>query len=79
MLLNPWNMYINVLTPKICELIQKITKFAKLFNKNFYIWNIHPMNRICIESEFQYALSRQICKCLKFRALVINLTYSEPF
>jgi hypothetical protein len=33
------------------------------------------MNQICIESEFQYALSRQICKCLKFRALIItNIT-----
>jgi hypothetical protein len=32
------------------------------------------MNRICIESEFQYALSRQICKCLKFRALIITIT-----
>jgi len=54
-------MHINVLKPKICELVQKITKYAKLCNKDFYIRNIHTMNQICIESEFQYALSRQIC------------------
>lgn len=34
------------------------------------------MNQICIESDFQYALSKQIC--LKFRALVItnNILYT---
>jgi hypothetical protein len=32
----------------------------------------HTMNRIYIESEFQHVLSRQICKCLKFRALLIT-------
>jgi len=30
----------NVLKPKICEFAQKITKYAKLCNKNFCIWNI---------------------------------------
>jgi hypothetical protein len=66
-------MHINVLKPKLCELVQKVTKYTKLCNKNFYIWNIHTMNRICIESKFQYALSKQICKCLKFRALIITI------
>jgi hypothetical protein len=31
------------------------------------------MDQICIEPEVQYALSKQICKCLKFRALVMNI------
>jgi hypothetical protein len=67
-------MHINVLKSKICELIQKVTKYVKLCINNFYIWNIHTMNRIYIESEFQYAFSRQICKCLKFRDLIIIMT-----
>jgi len=33
------------------------------------------MGRICIESEFQYALSKQIYKCLKFRTLVISIMF----
>jgi hypothetical protein len=33
------------------------------------------MDRIFIESEFQYALSQQICKCLKFRA---SIMYNNP-
>jgi hypothetical protein len=66
-------MHINVLKPKTCELIQKVTKYAKLCNNNFYIWNVHTTNRIYVESEFQYALPGWICKCLKFRALVMRL------
>jgi hypothetical protein len=42
---------------------------TKIFISEIYV---HTMNRICIELEFQYALSRQICKCLKFRVLVIG-------
>jgi hypothetical protein len=29
-------MHINVLKSEICELVEKVTKYAKLCNKNFY-------------------------------------------
>jgi hypothetical protein len=34
------------------------------------------MDKIFIEQEFQYALSKQICKCLKFRAFIITLHFT---
>jgi len=70
---------IDVLIPKICEFVQKITKYSKLCNKHFCICNILTMNQICIGSDFQYALSKQICKCLKFRALVKLITYLHTY
>lgn len=54
--------------------IKHVNSYKKLYNNIFYIWNIRTMDYICIEPEFQYALSIQICKCLKlFRALYINI------
>jgi hypothetical protein len=50
----------------------KSNKICKIMQQNFLYLKYHTMNQICIESEFKYALFRQICKCLKFRALVIN-------
>jgi len=44
-------------------------KYARSRNKNVCIWIIRTMDRACIEPEVQYALSKQISKCLKFRAL----------
>ena len=67
---------INVLIPKICEFVQKITKYSKLYNKHFCICNILTMNQICIESD---ALSKQIYKCIKFWALVKLITYLHTY
>jgi len=38
-------MHINVLKPKICELVQKIIKYTKLCKTNFIseIYNIHTI------------------------------------
>jgi hypothetical protein len=45
--------------------LQKLTKYTT----NIFIFEICTMDRICIESEFEYVHSKQICKCLKFRDL----------
>lgn len=36
----------------------------------FYLKSVY-YGSDCVKSEFQYALSKKICKCLKFRTLVI--------
>lgn len=50
-------MRIEVLKIKIlCEFVWNLLKYAKLCDKQFFIWNIGIMNQICIKP------SGSICK-----------------